>query len=379
MPTGQQLVIEEIVCGICSCILNEENREEEDNTTCDNCREQWLRCCDSCGQHGVEHSTSVAILTALGLNRWDYLNYSDNEGITLCVGCTVCCEECGEVYSSNDAATDCCYQEEEHDLHYYSWKPNFWFHSMREKKRWARPGVLYMGMEIEIERCSEYVREMAERTGEDWWEPNYFYFKSDGSLGTYGAELVTMPATMEAIKAIFPWEGLEWLHSQGARSFAYSSTGFHIHVSKSAFQPSHLYKFIKFQLKNVVLCERVAQRSQSHWASFENQDMIQARETMTKHYAKGERSNSVRYSALNFSPSETVELRYFKGNILPSAINRNIEFVQSIYDYTKQMTVRDYIQHKWSVQPYYDYVQQRKDIFPHLAAFLDDSNNQGGN
>jgi hypothetical protein len=359
--------------------MNASNRDDTSHTTCNECRETHLRFCEVCGQAGLEYGTPSSIMTALGMSRWDLLVYSDQDAARLCAGCSTSCDECGEIYSSEDGAYECCSQDEQsNSLHYYSWKPNYWFHSLAEKKRWAKPGVLYMGLEIEIEKCSNYVNEMAERAGESWWEPTFFYFKSDGSLMDEGAEMVTMPATMDAIKAIFPWEGLEWLHSQGARSFGYSSTGFHIHVSKSAFQPSHMYKFIKFQLKNVTLCEKIAQRSESHWASFDNQDMIQARESMTKDYAEGKRRNNIRYSALNFSPHETVELRYFKGNILPSAINRNIEFVQSLYDYTKQMTARDYIQHKWSVQAYYSYVQERKDVFPNLAVFLDSYGNEGG-
>jgi hypothetical protein len=127
-----------------------------------------------------------------------------------------------------------------------------------------------------------------------------------------------------------------------------------------------MWKFIRFQLNNPYLCQRVAQRDESSYASWHFDDV---EKRSLPEYVKGTKSNGRRYLAINFQNYSTVELRYFKGNILRSAIMKNLEFVQSIYDYTKVMNVRQVFEGALSEQKYILWLADQHK-YPNLVNFL---------
>jgi hypothetical protein len=233
------------------------------------------------------------------------------------------------------------------------------------------PGLLYMGVEIEINKLAPIAEEFLDGMTRE--SRDFVYLKEDGSIGVDGAELVTMPATIDAFKKVFPFDELDWARSEGARSFYYSNCGFHIHVSRSAFTATHMWKFVKFQLNNPALCQRVAQREESSYASWYYDD---SERRSLPDYVKGKKSNGRRYLAINFQNRATVELRYFKGNILRSAIMKNLEFVQSLYDYTKMLSVSDVMRGALTEESYNDWVFEHEDEYPNLLHFFQNNDNK---
>jgi hypothetical protein len=218
----------------------------------------------------------------------------------------------------------------------------------------AKPGVLYMGVELEIVKMEDKIYNFLASC--NLGQELLVYFKEDASIGYDGAELVTMPITIDAFDKLFPFDALDTARAKGARSFEYQSCGFHIHVARSAFSPTHMWKFIKFQMLNPLLCQRIAQREESSYATWfydthERKDLPE--------YVKGKKANGRRYLAINFQNHATVELRYFKGNILRKAIMKNLEFVQSLYEYTKELTVRDVTQGALSESSYLSWLEQQ--------------------
>jgi hypothetical protein len=368
MPTGTQQTIEGLLCEICRRILEESS--EINDLMCMGCEEQYITYCASCGDcyiNSEEVDSSICWRgNSIGIYSVRFLSALDTDEY-VCIDCLYCCDNCGQRYQYEDGMLECCSIGSD-AIHGYSYRPTFYYYEIDDDvivpKFCASPGVLYMGAEIEINKMSEMVDDFIDFCTAE--QSEFVYFKEDGSLGPEGVELVTMPATLEAFEQSFPFLALDDAREKGARSFYYANCGFHIHVSRSAFTPSHMWKFIRFQLNNPYLCQRVAQRDESSYASWHFDDV---EKRSLPEYVKGTKSNGRRYLAINFQNYSTVELRYFKGNILRSAIMKNLEFVQSIYDYTKVMNVRQVFEGALSEQKYMLWLADQHK-YPNLVNFL---------
>lgn len=378
MPTGVQQVIEGLLCALCSDVMHEPSYLNDE--ICQGCEDDVIIHCESCGDSYVDRNNSTweqrtaAIRAGIGVANF---TQAEDTMETVCTDCAYFCEGCGETYRYEESRFECC-EQEPRNINNYSYRPQFIFSDVTEDGVLVesfRPvdGKLYMGVELEINKMND---EMVEKFIDECTtsEERFVYFKEDGSLGPDGVELVTMPATLEGFKKCFPFGPLDEARTNGARSFYYQNCGFHIHVSRTAFTPTHMWKFIRFQLMNPVLCQRVAQRTESSYATWHFEES--ERRDLPK-YVKGEKTNGRRYLAINFQNRTTVELRYFKGNILRSAVLKNLEFVQSIYDYTKHMSVTEVMSKGLTEGKYQLWLDENRDKYPNLASFLDNDENEG--
>jgi hypothetical protein len=381
MPTGTQQVLEGLICLVCDEVV--EHAAEIVEQVCSECETECFASCDGCGVNGfssdmLNHSTYTRVTNANVVPIIQFY-YPDDSCDTRCDYCVFSCENCGTIYADDENSLECCDSNYNNGVvHNYSYRPMYYFFRTDEQgslvqRTLADDGVLYMGIELEVAKMNSLALEFNNRLSPD--EQSFLYMKEDGSIGPDGVELVTMPATIQAFSEMFPFEALDWARSFGARSFAYSSCGFHIHVSRSAFTATHMWKFIKFQLNNPALCQRVAQRDESSYASWYYED--DERRSLPD-YVKGKKSNGRRYLAINFQNHATVELRYFKGNILEAAILKNLEFVQSLYDYTKELSVRDVMLGGLTEESYNDWFFEYNNgvNYPNLLHFFDNNQNK---
>ena len=374
MPTGIQESFTGLICTICDRGI--EHHSEISQQLCADCDEDYIRYCESCGDGhysmDLMNHTQIRRLNSLGIYAM-YFSYAEDSGNSLCHDCVIVCDDCGLGYEWMENADECCLEESSRSVNCYSYRPHFIHYRCNDNSVFGsglvEPGVLYMGVEIEMVRMAEVANEFMDRLSSTGRE--FVYLKEDASIGYNGAELVTMPATIDAFEKMFPFDGLDWARSAGVRSFAYDSCGFHIHVARSAFSATHMWRFIRFQLKNPVLCQMVAQRSHSNYASWQYDE---SENSAIPDYVKGKRHNGRRYLAINFQNYNTVELRYFKGNILRGAIMKNLEFVQSMYDYTEHMTVRDVVAGGLAESSYRLWLDENQEKYPNLHYFL--SNNE---
>lgn len=282
------------------------------------------------------------------------------------------CEECSESYESEEESDACCGGR---ILRSYSYSPvlRFWSIGARGADSFPRAdaSVLYMGMELELEKALSGCEAFLERAGEYPDEaPRFLWTKSDGSLSSSGVELVTMPSTLEAFRKRFPFGALEQWREDGARSYEHESCGLHIHVARSAFDAPHLWRFARVQLWNPQLCQLVAQRDESHYAQWSESGRVEEnRYGSLPDFIKGKDSNRNRYVALNFQNGATVELRYFKGNITKDSILTKLSFVDSLYRFTKQLSYRDCASGALrSPESYLSWM--RSEDYPELRSFL---------
>ena len=375
MTVGVQQTLENLLCSLCDEFIHEESYHSE--TICEPCYHQYSCYCDSCGESAYDEDqlvrTQIRSLIDLGVQVNSFY-YAEDACESICEDCVQRCADCGTAYRYDEGVEECC-EPVHRNLHGYSYRPHYYYFSKKSGKPFidgrATPGVLYMGVELEIAKMADLVDDFVENL--EGIEKDFVYFKEDGSIGCDGAELVTMPATIDGFQSVFPFDALDSARQSGARSFGYTSCGFHIHVARSAFTATHMWKFIKFQLENPTLCQRVAQRDESSYASWyydthEKQDLPD--------YVKGKKANGRRYLAINFQNPTTVELRYFKGNILRGAIMKNLEFVQSVYDYTKQLSVSDVVMHHGlKAYKYYAWLIHQEG-YDNLKYFFDNNGNR---
>jgi hypothetical protein len=207
-------------------------------------------------------------------------------------------------------------------------------HTAQEQKQIDRLGynnLPYLGIELECEARSNCPGDTIARSVRDALS-GLVICKHDGSLHN-GMEIVSRPATFAAHKDGI-WEPFFQENdgpAQYLRAWRTDTAGTHIHISRAAFTPVHMAKFLLFinSSENGTFVEKFAGRSGDRWARRSNKtpgDVFRG---------------SPKYEAVNFSSSApTMEVRIFRGNISKHGVYRNLEFVQALYEFTKVTSIR---------------------------------------
>ena len=382
MPTGIPVPLATMFCHVCDNALTEDNQAYSVEAMCEDCCNENMAACEQCGDYGwIEYSYDV-YNRARRVNRiappgttpipTAAVHYVDSDGWWMCESCVHICRDCGTYYSSDYDSEDCCRVYGNDAVRCYSYKPSPMFFDMRgsgnttqnKTSTWSwvpQSHILYMGVEIEAERAHHLGEEFLDKAGEQpEGDPYFVYLKEDGSLGDGGVEIVTMPATSESFAEMFPFEATDMLRDKGARAWAYTRCGMHVHVSRSAFTASHMWKFIKWQTENWEKCVQFAGRESAQWASWNNGNMEVCRDETSKAVkARGYTDWANRYSAINLTPMKTVELRYFRPNLNKDGILRVIEFIQAIYDYTKIMSYGDVLRKNYAFSNFKAFMEEK--------------------
>jgi hypothetical protein len=196
------------------------------------------------------------------------------------------------------------------------WKPR------GRKKPW-------FGVEVEVEPAGR-----AEDDGSDviagFPEPEDVIFKKDGSLNYGGFEVVSHPASIQwwRRKDVSKW--FNYLDEQGYHSWGSNNCGMHVHISRDALTPLQWWrvaKVLSFQWFTFAVSRRKdlsELRSWAYWPMYESPRAYLERV-----------STSERHRAVNMSNDNTVEIRIFKGTLLPSSFKRNLELVNALLRYAK--------------------------------------------
>lgn len=344
------------LCDSCANLRETDTLEEirldgNMRNTCEVCRDSRLTQCSECG----------------GYTR--YPNEHAHTGAMMCRQCWANehwhCDNCRiPVHVDDDHMCG--------RINSYSYTPPLHFYG-------DHPDELYIGMELEVEnaRGMDSTPMLAGRF-EGYMEEDVAWMTRDGSLSD-GFEIVTHPMTPKAFRDTFKWEALRDLKDHGMRGT--QSCGIHLHVNRDAFHKKgfrpkyretlwengappireyqdqfgyvrrehaepfpqtrdaspHLYKFLKFLYRNPNECQVIGERGSvnySRWNAEEGQQVIK--------YAKDKgAANGGRYMAVNLQPENTIELRFFQATLDVERVQKNIEFVDALFTYTKQLTVKD--------------------------------------
>lgn len=347
-------------------------------------RELALDCswfCDTCDGGHVHPSWGYAI-SPRQLNRWctdvgvsvplfeqvwrtaNYdataLRYAEDGETSYCDDNPPSCSSCGEVDDTPDVeqppdwsgsvhAMMCSYCIDEsssydgsHDdddaIHSWNYTPELRFRTVDGTySDWqirTTPDLAatpFLGLEIETSANAQFSSIV---TGAP---PDVMYGKSDSSIGgSNPVEIVTHPATLDWFNDHFPWQVLSDMAKSGAKSYRDASCGIHIHVSAAAFTAPHMFRFLAFHYRNPSTAQAIGQRGSVNYCSWSK--WLETRPNIIK-YATKRQKPSDRYMAVNLTNDETIELRYFRGNLNPARVRKNLQWVQAVYEYTKSVPV----------------------------------------
>ena len=193
------------------------------------------------------------------------------------------------------------------------------------------------------------------------YKSDLLFAKDDASV-YHGFELVTHPMTFEAFNEI------DWSHvfntgdvmtSADVERLHSKHTGMHDHLSKRHFTTFHMYKIMNFLYQNKKFVESIGERKSNRYCSnFPNYEEV-------KKSAKRKRTQGRGF--INMTSNErTIELRFFAGCHTEDMFRKNIEFVQSLFDFTRDASKEN----SCNVTKFKDYVYQNEKLLPNLADFL---------
>ena len=289
----------------------------------------------------------------------------------------------------------------------YSTRPAYYFFSPEKMiKSWTRTTKVEsnfidnygipMGMELEVERRGyvddgeniRYINKDAmwqyyiDRFGEytnDVTEGvvdtpvQFFIAKEDGSLSN-GVEFVSQPMTLGM------WNKIPLMFDDLTGDYAAyhrRSTGIHIHIPKGAFGDAHLHRWIHFmkamgsnpvnhrRLSNMLAL--IGQREFNNWARFIMPEFRNVKSPLAQVAIDRVNHDGGRYKFLNFNPSATIELRFFKANMQTPRILKNLEFVDASYRFTRE----NELSASTSIQEFEGYVSRNNHLYPNLKTYLD--------
>ncbi len=274
----------------------------------------------------------------------------------------------------------------------YAVKPQFTYANAEP----TLASMLYYGIEIEMEYRGKVIawengkavrdqNQSLERLGQDimdWWPNDFCYIKHDGTL-EYGYEAVTHPFTWNWYQENQDqWiDFLLFLREIGFKAYYFSerkgkyTCALHVHMSKEAFTRMHLYKFVHFMYKKSTrpFINAIAERSGSQYADFQVADSKYA----VKVGKDKKNASGRRHSAVNLlgghahekgrAPEEcqTCEVRIFQGYLEPVKFFKNMEFLQSLYEFTHYHSPKE-----MQVKKYLGYLLEQKGKFPAIVDFI---------
>ncbi|MCQ5128041.1 zinc-binding protein [Butyricicoccus faecihominis] len=300
----------------------------------------------------------------------------DDQGDARHVLCQVCydryftrCDHCGRVIRNEcvryrdwneDALCEECYDELENSgvIHEYDYVPDLVFHGK---------GLRHFGVELEIDgggRSNSKAEELLKVAN---GEAENLYIKSDGSLDD-GLDLVTHPMTLDYHLSEMPWpEILDRARSLGYLSHRATTCGLHIHISRLAFgctydqQEQAIARLLYFVEKFWPELLRFSRRTQgqlNRWAARYGMKLCPQEQIV---HAKN--SDAGRYTAVNLTNSETIEIRIFRGTLKLNTLLATLQLVNHLCDVAVLLSDESLQDMSW-----YDFLNRVKE--PELIAYL---------
>jgi hypothetical protein len=296
--------------------------------------------------------------------------FRDSLYCPVCYDSVYTCDDCGVEYWDGDGH-ECEDEEDESTIHSYSYRPSPYFFGK---------GQYYLGFELEVEARNESRYAGAEMA--QGILGSHAYMKDDGSLSD-GFEIVTHPHTLEAYRSDFNWDFIPKLKREGYRSWNTDTCGLHVHVSRTAFgagvpqwnstnrdqlilrKQAHELRFMKLIYDNQRQVERIAGRTNNHYATFSDKGKL------VEKVKYGSQSNG-RYSAINTENDATLEVRVFKGSLRKERVMSALEFVTASVEYTRDLKVTSKNQALTWLR-FTAYVSDNMETYPNLALIMSES------
>ena len=330
---------------------------------------QKLYACDHCGEEFPIEETflvegdrlcrhCVAGLTALCDECGTRIYLEHDEGDSnrfLCASCReryyTRCDRCNtlihneSVFEYDDEyLCENCYDEAcaEGPIHDYDYVPDLVFHGK---------GLRKFGVELEIDEGGKSrsnanrLLEIANRDAVN------LYIKSDGSLDD-GLELVTHPMSLEYHLHEMPWEDiLDEAKRLDYRSHSTNTCGLHVHISRMAFgctyetQEECIARLVFFVEKFWPELLRFSRRTQGQLNRWAARYGMKLNPKDQMYHAKN--SCAGRYTAVNLTNADTVEIRLFRGTLKLNTLTATLELVDHLCEVAVSMSDQELQDMSW--------------------------------
>jgi len=280
----------------------------------------------------------------------------------LCEGCIVSfatCKNCGTVYDKRKThefeleGKSFCENCVPRYLEAKGVRFNGYSHKPKPVFLGEKEDLVFYGVELETDNSQRRSELMARAHCDE------IYFKSDGSLGPGGVEIVSHPATLKYHMNEFPWKNIlssakicgykSHTGVSGDRHSNHPTCGLHIHVNKEAFgrttserdtREAKLLVLVDKFWNKLVIFSRRDKRSLENWARrYADFDVTNDQLSDIISKAKSENSRDRRL-AVNFGAnnSATVEFRMFRGTLNYETLIATIQLIDLLVEMSKLPT-----------------------------------------
>lgn len=329
-------------CDHCESIARErDSYSVGDESWCRQCyRDDAFRCCSCDDAFPDDESVSYG-------------------GDSLCQSCYedgyFTCDNCSEVHPNDDYSGDglCseCHEDNDSIMSYDTDVCHVLNVSVPRR-------AIYYGIELEVEQTSgpygkeDSARQCRERLGE-----GYCITKHDGSLGSGGFEIVTIPKSLS--DHIDIWTSFLDRIPSGLRSWNTSGRcGMHVHVSRKPLSLLTIGKLLVFinADENADFITSLAGRESSGCCERSPKKVSDAR----RYRSRG---------AINLQNTHTIEFRIFRGTLNKGAFMKNLEFVAACVKFCKFTGI-----HRLDVLAFLGWFVGFRKEYPSLDKWLTDRN-----
>lgn len=334
------------VCGVWFKSTSDEGVVTENGWCyCKGCVGEYAYQCDECGEwHDAEHyHTYEDYLGSGGITGID----TNDDTVHICERCAEdfqFCDECHRiVYCDLVCSTDdwntlceeCFNKKEEKVLHRYHFDGDQTDYNMPYLGKETRRDNPLMGVEAEMDlggEDEEKIQEIIEDFGEQ-----YCVACEDGSL-TDGFELISCPANLDNHLTTLNWRGaFTTARMLGYKAHDPGTCGLHVHVDRKFFYNSMLSSteiegamFIVLK-NNVDWIKRFSRRFKYGYCEINGEDDGETIKNMEDYDKKWNKKEALRkrdrYKAINFSRSDTIEFRIFRGTLNIDTLYATLQFV----------------------------------------------------
>lgn len=298
---------------------------------CQDCMEDYSFHCENC-----EESYSLDDVDSYELASGGYICEYCRDDYYSCNNCGALVH-CDDIYYVDDDDDDgyCydCYREVqggqfERVMGYHSRPPMTYYLSPDEQSIEPFKGF---GIELEVDEGNtdrnDMARELHQIVG------NHLYYNTDGSLGSNGFEIISMPHTEKALYDIEWEEVLRQLIGNGFTSHNNKKCGLHMHISRAFFgdteqeRTDNIAKMVMFYEIFWDDIRRFSRRTESQVNSWATRYC--RNEEPTEDRCKGIVGGRGygRYYAVNLNNHNTVEFRIMRGSLKYSTFMATLDFL----------------------------------------------------
>ncbi len=196
----------------------------------------------------------------------------------------------------------------------------------------SEENTLFLGLELEVEKARSATSDLHTIAFDCIKALNkHCITNEDGSLRD-GFEIISVPATLAYHYTL--WEDfLRGPLRKQLVSFNSTRCGIHIHLSKNAFTDLGLGRFMTFinSPVNRDFIVNIAQRDSERYAPLNETKISRAKDRTIFRDKDGDATE--KFSAVNLSKPNTVEVRIFKGTLHYPSVMKNLEFCHALHNY----------------------------------------------